>query len=1187
MDSICSVNVTKFFSLRGIGTGHVMEREMSTDDKEMDTRLRIHQYKPPFQTTYYFNHYLQPFKASPSIAMGAPPKKKARLEEDSAESDEEVFQVEYFKAAKVDEDGEWLYLVKWHGYDNPKDDTWEPQEYIANCQRLLASFWKEIGGDDEDYYPGYNCTPSEAWINKEKIRFARKNPDAMRRVAAQKAKAAERDRKKEQRRQKQKPVIAKAATQETSKAPTSMQESKRPSSSIAVKVRVKEEYDRRVTVPKTISKSMPKPAIQPEASSDSEPDIPIMKMVKKTRRVEQESSSPDSSEAEPPLVKGKRKRPNVKAVGLTCFVVILRAYIQVEQRSTAEETEPPRYMNPGPSNLSLQTETKLVNKNKPSLPRLRTARPASGPSNTTHSTSLPTLAKLKTPTPSLPKPTTEGSASAGGSAFMKTPTQGALKTDALPEKDIGGSRPPLPRKSTSSLSGISFKKNRGGPIKPSSPDVVSATRTPRHSSRPIMASEDQFSSFQKTLNNPTNPQVEPFVPLASTSEAQLSDDWGMDPSAADLNYSPPISSRRSSMLNDEAESFLSSVMPMTKTAGVEYVLPKSESRISSKTNAIWAGKLILEIDEIDEAQTMSMESLLLASDPSAGQISLTQAACSPVKEWGWLCAAKEEEARKFRQIADLLSHKKWVAFIPVAVEEKVVAINLIYPSTLSHHYLPPVKSFVPNETALIVSLHNWVINAEDCLLDDVLKHFVQRLDNAYDRRDFKLPRGVYEAYGEPGIKPLEGLLVPKLTTKHAVRMLELPELLHSYLVSGGERPFALWPPVDSEVFGLSPVSEIEREMLSTLLNEYPATVNQGTVGTEWDSSLRVIFAHVNSLVPSSGWRDIRDIPGLSEYRMMNDVRFFVYGSSDIVNPRFSDIIEEIWHIGLGGLVTFTPNALLSDPLGVHERILQIEEHDFWACYILPAVIGMAVSIAYRDREHVIQKRIACKANKHVPHCTGSQSIDVDIDIGIDEPISCTCDGLGYEWLLDAIDEELISIVGAPPLQTHLGGQGAVTRREDWNLLSENHSTSSSFLTYLDTPSSSLPLSFIAQDQLGCPPSSIPVQYDDSFVPWIFQLFDSDVRDRSETLAFCVREFMQLCGNLPQEEWEDAIKREIIEHLGRLQISRGFREELRRFVIVTGSEDKGLQTDQSGIEWATVESFRFQDVTDVQDIFDLF
>ncbi|KAJ3867956.1 hypothetical protein EV359DRAFT_61046 [Lentinula novae-zelandiae] len=1103
--------------------------------------------------------------------MGAPPKKKARLvEEDSAESDEEVFQVEYFKEAKVDEDGEWLYLVKWHGYDDPKDDTWEPQEYIANCQRLLASFWKEIGGDDEDYHPGYHY--------KETIRFARKNPDAMRRVAAQKAKAAERDRKKEHRRQKQKPAIAKAAPQETSKGPNSMQESKRPSPT-AVNVRVKEEYDRRATVPKTIPISMPKPGIQPEASSDSEPDVPIMKMMKKFRRVEHEFSSSDpslESDAEPSLVKGKRKRSNVKAVGLNRFIVVLRAYVQVEQRSAAQETEPPSYMNAGPSNLSPQTETKLVNK-KPSLPRLRTARPASGLSNTTQSTSLPTLTKLKVPTPKL---TTEGSVSVGGSASIKTSTQGALKMDALPEKDIGGSRPPLPRKSNSSLNGISFKKNRGGPMKESptiSADRASPKHVPSYSHRAESSSSSAFTDVYGDAND--------------------KDCWcGICPA-------------------------------------------KTRVTISSKTHAIWAGKLILEMDEIDEAQTMSMECLLLPSDPLAGQISLTQgviplkvsmsyndsklvmksrsfyrsedlnailAACSPVQEWGWLCAAKEEEARKFEQIADFLSHQKWVAFIPVAVEGKVVAVNLIYPSTFTHHRLPPVKPLVPNETGLIVSLHTWVINAEDCPLGDVLKHFVQRLDNAYDRRDFKLPRGVYEAYGEPGIKPLEGLKGPKLTTKHAVRMLELPELLHSYLVSGGERPFALWPPVDSEVFGLSPVSEIEREMLSTLLNEYPATVNQGTVGTEWDSSLRVIFAHVNSLVPSLGRRDIRDIPGLSEYRMMNDVRFFVYGSSDIVNPWFSDIIEEIWHIGtirisvsiatikakgLGGIVTFTPNALLSDPVGVHERILQIEEHDFWTCYILPAVIGMAVSIAYRDREHVIQKRIACEANKHMPPCTVSQSIDVDIDIdnGVDEPISCTCDGFGYEWLLDVIDEELISIVGAPPLQTHLGGQSSVTRqgasRDGRPRKTENHSASSSFPTNLDTPS--LPSNFIAQDQLRCPPSSIPVQYDDSFVSWIFQLFDSDVRDRSETLAFCIREFIQLCGNLPQEKWEDAIKREIIEDLGRLQISRGFREELRRFVIVTGSEDKGLQTDQSGIEWATVESFRFQDVTDdVQDIFDL-
>ncbi|KAE9402239.1 hypothetical protein BT96DRAFT_564042 [Gymnopus androsaceus JB14] len=80
------------------------------------------------------------------------------------------------------------------------------------------------------------------------------------------------------------------------------------------------------------------------------------------------------------------------------------------------------------------------------------------------------------------------------------------------------------------------------------------------------------------------------------------------------------------------------------------------------------------------------------------------------------------------------------------------------------------------------------------------------------------------------------------------------------------------------------------------------------------ASLRAIFVHVNSLNAGSG--NIKDMPNLAGYRTLNDVRFFVYGSSDIVNPRFPNITEEIWHIG--GILALTPSALLSDPLGVYE-----------------------------------------------------------------------------------------------------------------------------------------------------------------------------------------------------------------------------------------------------------------------------
>ncbi|KAJ3765906.1 hypothetical protein FB446DRAFT_709075 [Lentinula raphanica] len=71
---------------------------------------------------------------------------------------------------------------------------------------------------------------------------------------------------------------------------------------------------------------------------------------------------------------------------------------------------------------------------------------------------------------------------------------------------------------------------------------------------------------------------------------------------------------------------------------------------------------------------------------------------------------------------------------------------------------------------------------------------------------------------------------------------------------------------------------------------------------------------------------------------------------------------------------------------------------------------------------------------------------------------------------------------------------------------------------------------------------------DPFKTWALSLFDNEVRTRSEMIAFCTQEFKRLCGNLPQEEWQYVIK-EIMEELGRTQICRGFREDLRRFIIV--------------------------------------
>jgi len=48
-------------------------------------------------------------------------------------------------------------------------DSWEPEENVKKCVRLLKSFWKHVGTDDEDYPPGYMVEAEPEWISKSFI----------------------------------------------------------------------------------------------------------------------------------------------------------------------------------------------------------------------------------------------------------------------------------------------------------------------------------------------------------------------------------------------------------------------------------------------------------------------------------------------------------------------------------------------------------------------------------------------------------------------------------------------------------------------------------------------------------------------------------------------------------------------------------------------------------------------------------------------------------------------------------------------------------------------------------------------------------------------------------------------------------------------------------------------------------
>ncbi|KAJ3765905.1 hypothetical protein FB446DRAFT_794599 [Lentinula raphanica] len=71
-----------------------------------------------------------------------------------------------YHLAVFEKDSSSAPLPQWFGYDDPSEDTWEPPENIANFQRLLGSFWTEVGGDEGDYFPNHECILSQDWIGK-------------------------------------------------------------------------------------------------------------------------------------------------------------------------------------------------------------------------------------------------------------------------------------------------------------------------------------------------------------------------------------------------------------------------------------------------------------------------------------------------------------------------------------------------------------------------------------------------------------------------------------------------------------------------------------------------------------------------------------------------------------------------------------------------------------------------------------------------------------------------------------------------------------------------------------------------------------------------------------------------------------------------------------------------------------
>ncbi|KAH7070033.1 hypothetical protein FB567DRAFT_218348 [Paraphoma chrysanthemicola] len=69
-------------------------------------------------------------------------------EEDEDEEGPDEYVVEKILGHKFTK-GELVFDVKWQGYDDPKDRTWEPEANMGGAVDVLAEYFEEIGGRPE------------------------------------------------------------------------------------------------------------------------------------------------------------------------------------------------------------------------------------------------------------------------------------------------------------------------------------------------------------------------------------------------------------------------------------------------------------------------------------------------------------------------------------------------------------------------------------------------------------------------------------------------------------------------------------------------------------------------------------------------------------------------------------------------------------------------------------------------------------------------------------------------------------------------------------------------------------------------------------------------------------------------------------------------------------------------------
>ncbi|KAJ7039029.1 hypothetical protein C8F04DRAFT_315536 [Mycena alexandri] len=174
----------------------------------------------------------------------------------------------------------------------------------------------------------------------------------------------------------------------------------------------------------------------------------------------------------------------------------------------------------------------------------------------------------------------------------------------------------------------------------------------------------------------------------------------------------------------------------------------------------------------------------------------------------------------------------------------------------------------------------------------------------------------------------------------ALHIIQLPVDVREFLYN---HPSTVWCkiPDDGDADGRE---DQETKLLRRILRKSKV----GSVAPEdLPAETHTVFVHAGAL------RNIHNLPHLMQRRLRPDVRFCLYGTHETVHlSRWG--FREIYL--LGGVVTFTPEALVDDAWAVLRTIRDINAHPLWACYLLPQVLGLAHKLSQTREDETAEYR---------------------------------------------------------------------------------------------------------------------------------------------------------------------------------------------------------------------------------------